>query len=109
MNDRNTEDTTFRSREISHTEWLQYIISKDYLKPGNLCLIQDIHHHDQITPESDLSFSGRLVWVTGTWFLHLLLMIKNGTLWISLSATNKLWLKIPQMNRFDIFEKRKVM
>ena len=35
---------------------------------------------------SSPSFSGCLVWVTGVRFLHLLLMIKNQMLLISLSA-----------------------
>ena len=34
--------------------------------PVDLYLIQDIPHHDWLTPYSALYFSGRLVWVTGT-------------------------------------------
>ena len=97
----------FRSREISHTDWVQLCIAEDYLKPGNLCLSQDLPHQDHPTPDSAPSFSGRLVLVTVTWFMHLLLMIKNQMLWISLSAAKKLCSKIQQMNRFDICEKIK--
>ena len=65
----------FSSRAITHTDWLQYCIEKDYLKPGNLCLSQDIPHHDHPTPDSVLYIGGRVVWVTVTWVLHLLVMI----------------------------------
>ena len=51
---------------------------------------------------------GRLVWVTGTWFLHLLLIIKNHGLWTSFSPVKTLCLKIPQVNRFNICEKKNV-
>ena len=50
---------------------------------------QDLPHHDQTTADSDPSFSGCLVRVTIIWFLHLLLMIENRRLWISLSAETK--------------------
>ena len=77
INDKNTEDTVFRSREISHTDCVQYCIYENYQKPGNLCLSQDLPHHDQLNPNIIPYFSGRLVWVTETWFMHLLLMIIN--------------------------------
>ena len=37
---------------------------------------QDLPHHDLMTPDSAPYFSGRLVWVTGTWFLRFLLLIE---------------------------------
>ena len=58
INNINKEDAKFRSRLIAHTDWVQYCISKDYLNPGYLNLIQDLPHNDQPTPDSAPSFSG---------------------------------------------------
>ena len=69
---------------------------------------QDITHHDQLIPDIAPYFSGILLWVTGFRFLHLLLLIKNEVLYISLTAAKFLCLKLPQINRFNIFEKIKV-
>ena len=45
------------SREIDDTDWVHKCIAEDYLKPGDLCLSQDLPHHDRLTPDSSPSFS----------------------------------------------------
>ena len=48
----NTEDATFRSREITHTDWVHSCIAKDYLKTGDLYMNHNLPHHDHPTPDS---------------------------------------------------------
>ena len=69
---------------------------------------QDLPHHDNPTPNNAPYFSGLLGLGKMNLVSALFVDNKNWRLWISLSAVKNLCLKIPQINRFDIFEKIKV-
>ena len=47
----------FSPREITDTGWLQYCISKDDPKAGDLCHVHDFPHNDFPAPDRSLSFS----------------------------------------------------
>ena len=66
----------FRDREIAHTDWVEQCITVFYLKPGNLCLSQDLPYQDWMTTYITLYFSVHRVGVTGIWYLQMLLLIK---------------------------------
>ena len=72
----NIEYATFRASKISHTDKVQYWISVVYLKPGNLCLSQDLTHNNQPTPDIAPYFNVPCVWVAVICSLSMLLLIK---------------------------------
>ena len=99
INDRNIEYAPFRYREISHNGWLQWCISQDELKPGNLYLSHYLPHPDQLTPDRALSFIDR----TTLW------MMENCKVVDLFVCSNKFCSKLSQRNRFEIFEKNKIL
>ena len=77
------------------------------MKQGDLSLIQDLLHQNNLTHDVDMSFSCRCVVITGILCFATYFVNNNSSLWISLTALKTSWQKIFKIPKTRFFKLNK--